>query len=190
MNGISKVCITSLAMISFCMVGCTPRTVDFSSIERPARAAEMDAYNVFVGNWNWDAKMTNAADEDKDWSGTANWSWTLDNRCLHGVMSGASTNASWEAAGIWSWHPNNKRYIWWMFNDWGYPQQGTAKFDADTKTWRMPFTSIGLDGTKSHGEYVLVVTDNNTIDWSLNEWADGLHTIKKFELIGTYTRRK
>lgn len=170
--------------------GCTAKVVDFSSIQRPARAAELSAFDVFVGEWDWDAEVVNAVDADKEWNGTAQWSWILDDRCLHGSMSAKSANAQFETAGVWSWHPKKNKYIWWMFNNWGYPQEGTAKYDADAKEWSMPFKSIGLDGTTSHGLYTLTVINNDKIDWTLTEWVDVFHTIKKYEMQGSYVRRQ
>ena len=67
--------------------GCTAKDVDFSTIQKPARAAELSAFDVFVGEWDWDAEVVNAVDADREWSGTAAWSWILDDRCLHGSMS-------------------------------------------------------------------------------------------------------
>ena len=171
-------------------VGCTAKNLDFSTLEKPARASELSAYDIFVGQWDWEAEMVNAAEADKKWSGTAQWSWILDNRCLHGSMSAKNVHVSFEASGIWSWHPKSKKYIWWMFNNWGYPQNGTASYDSTTRRWKMPFTSIGLDGTTSHGLYTMKVVDDDTLDWTLIEWADGLHMIKKSEMRGTYKRRQ
>ena len=174
--------------------GCAVRDVDFSKIERPPRAAELAAYDVFVGSWDWTAKVHNASGEGANWTGTAEWNWTLDERTLHGRMSAKSKDAEFEAAGIWSWHPKKKKYIWWMFNNWGYPQQGTAKYcaacDKCAGCWTMKYKSVGLDGTTSHGEYLLTIKDPNTIDWCMTEWADPLHFVQKTCMSGTYTRRK
>lgn len=170
--------------------GCAASKVDFAQIQRPPRAPELDAYNVFVGSWDWQAEMLNADGPDKNWSGTAEWTWTLDNRTLNGTMSAKSQNTKFETAGVWSWHPRSKKYIWWMFNNWGYPQEGTATYDAAAKHWRMNYRSVGLDGTKSYGRYEMTVVDDNTLDWRSDEWADPLHMVKKMEMTGTYKRRR
>lgn len=169
--------------------GCTPKRVHLGELTKPARSAELDAYSVFVGTWDWTATMP-TADGDKTWTGTAEWNWTLDKRCLYGHLSSKTTGTAFEADGIWTWHPTKKKYHWWIFNDWGYPQEGTATWDAKGRKWTMPYTSVGLDGTTSHGRYVLTVTDPNTIEWRMQEWADALHTIKKVEMTGGYTRRR
>lgn len=168
--------------------GCAAPKVDFSQIKKPSRAGELDAYDVFVGKWNWKAEAMNADAADKDWSGTAEWDWVLDRRVLRGKMTSHSQNQQFEAVGAWTWHPKEHGYKWWMFNDWGYPQEGSASYDADSKTWTMPYTSIGLDGTASYGRYVMKVVDSNTLDWHMHEWADALHTIQKTEMKGTYSR--
>ncbi len=182
--------VTIVLLAALALPGCTARNVDFSTIERPDRAAELSAYDVFVGEWDWKAEVVNAAAEDKSWTGTAKWNWTLDNRCLHGTMSAKCAHAEFEAAGVWSWHPKKEKYIWWMFNNWGFPQEGSAKYCADSKTWTMPYKSVGLDGTTSYGRYVMKVKDNDTLEWTMTEWRNRLHTIKKLEMTATYTRKK
>ncbi|MCK4658039.1 MAG: hypothetical protein KAV82_00825 [Phycisphaerae bacterium] len=189
MNMLRRIAIVGVLGVALLASGCATAKVDFTSIKCPPRAAELDAYSVFVGDWNWKAELVNAEDADKQWTGTASWKWILDNRCLHGEMSAKSANAGFNAAGIWSWHPKAKKYIWWMFNNWGYPQQGTAKYNEQEKCWKMPFTSVGLDGTTSYGLYTLNVVGKNSIDWTLQEWADAMHMVLKMEMKGTYTRK-
>lgn len=169
--------------------GCAAPQVDFATMKRPDRAPELDAYNVFVGSWDFKAQVANAEGGSKDWTGTAKWEWTLDNRCLHGIMSSKSADAAFDAAGVWSWHPTKRQYIWWMFNNWGYPQEGTANYDEAAKTWTMDYASVGLDGTLSYGQYKMKVIDPNKLDWCMIEWADALRTITKIEMTGTYTRK-
>lgn len=176
--------------MGICLAGCQAPQVDFSTIQRPARAEELDAYDVFVGKWTWEAEVLNADEKHKKWTGTAEWMWTLDKRCLHGQISAKSADLSYDAAGIWSRHPRSDKYIWSMFNNWGYPQEGTASYDAKSKTWTMPFTSVGLDGTTSHGKYVMTVKNNDTLEWRLTESADMMGMFKKLEMTGTYKRAK
>lgn len=171
------------------LAGCAAPTVDFTTIQRPERAPELAAYDVFVGNWDWKAKLLNAEGEDENWTGSAQWKWTLDERCLNGHMSVRGENAEFESAGLWSYNPKTKTYVWTMFNNWGYPQHGTASYDAQTKTWKMPYKSVGLDGTESYGVYTMQVKGNDTLEWTVTEWADMLHMAKKMEMTGTYTRK-
>lgn len=170
------------------LTGCTAKSVDFSTINRPERAPEMSNFDVFVGSWDWTAEMTNADDSHKAWSGTAKWAWTLDQRCLHGELSARSGDKAFNAAGVWSWHPTSKKYIWWMFNDWGFPQEGTAQYDTDHKTWTMSYRSVGLDGTASEGYYKMTVVDPSTLQWELHEWTP-MRLVKKMEMKGTYKRK-
>ena len=104
-------------------------------------------------------------------------------------MSAGSEGTKFEAEGIWSWHPKSKKYIWWMFNNWGYPQEGTARYDADTKCWRMDYRSVGLDGTRSYGSYKMKVVDDNMLDWCVVEWADRLPLVKKMGMSGIHKRK-
>jgi len=168
---------------------CSAPKADFGKIKPPARPCELDAYDVFVGSWTWEAEMLNADGPDKNWTGTAEWNWTLDKRCLRGMISSQNNSVKFEAEGIWSWHPREKRYIWGMFNNWGYPQRGTATYNAAEKSWRMSYKSVGLDGTTSYGEYRMCVVDADTLNWSMTEWADRLHMVKKAEMTGKYKRK-
>jgi len=169
---------------------CAAPKVDFSQIKQPPRATELEAFNPFVGSWTWDAKLDNADGPDADWSGTAVWKWSLDNRCLVGDIFSKSSRAEFKATGIWSWHPTKKRYMWWMFNNWGFPQDGSATYDAAAKSWNMNYTSVGLDGTTSHGQYRMKVVDDNTLSWEMTEWTGVLHMIEKMTMRGTYHRQK
>ncbi len=194
MRILNKLWVLVVPVLAASLCGCVARDVDFSNIERPPRAPELDAYNVFVGEWDWKAEVVNASESSKQWSGTASWEWTLDKRCLKGSMSAKSADAQFEADGIWSWHPKKKKYVWSMFNNWGYPQEGRAIFCEDCDEcgdkWIMKYKSVGLDGTTSYGRYHITVADKNTLDWKLTEWADPHHFFKKMEMKGTYARRK
>ncbi len=53
----------------------------------------------------------------------------------------------------------------------------------------MDYKSVGLDGTTSYGRYHMTVVDDDTLDWRMEEWADGLHLVKKMEMKGTYKRK-
>jgi hypothetical protein len=181
---------TLLLLVGTALAGCAAPTADFTKMKRPARAPELDAFNVFVGTWNWEAEAANADAAHKKWTGTAKWNWTLDQRCLHGEMSAKSADTEFQTAGVWSWHPVSKKYVWWMFNNWGFPQSGTARYDAAKKHWKMTYTSVGLDGTTSHGMYEMTAVDNDNLKWSMTEWADMMHSIKKIEMCGTYKRTK
>lgn len=171
--------------------GCSMPKVDLATIHRPERSAKLDAYNVFVGKWNWTSTLHNAMGKDREWTGQAEWSWTLDGRALRGKLSAASGDGetTYEAEGFWSWHPKRKRYIWWMFNNWGYPEGGTARYDEEQRRWTMNYRTVGLDGTTSYGRHVITVRDENTLDWTMEEWADPLHTMPKMRMTGTCKRR-
>lgn len=170
------------------LTGCTVQRVNFADFARPSRAAELEAFETFVGKWTWDAVMLNATDTDKAWTGTAEWKWILDKRGLAGQISGKSANTEFDAQGIWSWHPRSHKYVWRMFNNWGYPQEGNATYDATTQTWNMKYVGIGLDGTRSYGRHRMTVVDSKTLEWDVIEWADPAHLVVKMEMRGTYKR--
>lgn len=183
----------SLGMVFVFVVlpsGCAAPNVDLSSFQRPERPTELDAFDVFVGSWTWKAVTVTADRDGPKWSGMAEWTWALDKRVLEGRMEARSGDTEFKASGAWSWHPRRKEYIWWMFNNWGYPQEGTASYDRNSQTWTMKYQSVGLDGTTSYGRYTMKVIGRDTLDWSVTEWADPLHLVRKMEMSGTYTRKK
>ncbi len=170
--------------------GCAAPNVDLSSLQRPARSSELDAFDVFVGSWTWKAVTLTGDREGPRWSGMAEWKWALDKRVLEGRMEAKSGDTEFQANGAWSWHPRKKQYIWWMVNNWGYPQEGTARYDRQTQTWTMNYKSVGLDGTTSYGRYRMKVIGRDTLDWSVTEWADPLHLVQKMKMNGAYSRKK
>lgn len=179
---------TLAVLVAFTVGGCGPKTVDMSQIHKPPRPAALDAYNVFVGSWNWQAEMLNADAAHRSWTGTAEWQWALDNRGLHGHLMASSGDLSFESAGLWTVKAGTDKYVWWMFNNWGYMQHGKAHYEPNCRCWTMPFKSTGLDGTPSEGEYKITVVDNNTMTWELHEWST-LKLAKKIDMKGTYTRK-
>ena len=190
MKNAGRLLIVVVPLAAMLVSGCTDQKVDFSTIQRPERVAELDAYNVFVGKWNWEAELVNADEPDKMWSGTAEWRWELGNQWLHGVLTAKSARTNFNAAGVWGWNPNSKKYVWWMFNNWGFAQEGTASYCQKCRRWQMNYTSVGLDGTPSFGYYTMKVVDDDTLEWTNLEWADAMHMVKKMEMKGTYKRQK
>ena len=93
------------------------------------RPAELDAYNVFEGQWSWEAEVVNAEGEDKNWTGEASWRWTLDNHWLHGMMSAKTKNTEFEAAVYpstsWPRAANQTHY-------------GHLRFTAEGVVWECP----------------------------------------------------
>jgi len=169
--------------------GCSEQSVDFSRIQAPSRAAELNAYEVFVGEWDWEATVDRADVGSRDWTGNATWQWTLDDRVLHGEMTLRCDDAEFDAEGMWSWHPNERDYIWSMYNNWGYPQRGEAEYDDDEGTWTMEYSGVGLDGTSGYGVYRIDVSDRDMLKYEWTEWADALHMVEKIHVRGSYTRR-
>ena len=184
-----SVLVAAMAVAVQFAAGCAASKVSFDDIQRPDRAAELDAYDVFVGEWDWEAETVYPEGLAETWTGTAKWDWALDKRCLKGRMSAKSEHAEFESEGVWSCHPKNGKYVWWMFNNWGYPQEGKAKYCDESKMWWMEYESVGLDGSKSHGLYTMKVVDDDTLEWTMEEWALPLHMAKKIEMEGTYRRK-
>ena len=181
--------VTLSVTLALVAIGCTAPTVDFAAIQKPAAPEQMSQFRDFVGTWTWEAELVSGEGPPEQWTGTANWDWVLGGTYLHGELSAAGPNQSFSSSGSWGWHPKKKTYVWWMLNDWGYPQEGTAKYDPASRHWTMKYTGVGLDGTTSYGCYTMKVVDDNTLDWTMTEWADWCRCIKKVEMTGTYKRQ-
>ncbi len=179
-----------VALAAAMSAGCMVKNIDLSRIAQPERAAALDAYDVFVGEWSWEAAVQNTDGPGKYWQGQAKWQWTLGKRCLTGTLSAKSDVATYNATGLWSWNPKTRAYEWSVFNDWGYTQHGSAKYDDAKRCWRMPFRGTGLDGTTSYGEHRMTVIDNDHLEWAFEEWTGPLHLIQKTKITATYTRTK
>ena len=188
---ITAATLTSALALGGCLLaaGCGPVEVDFATIEKPQPAPELAPLDCFVGDWTLEAERTLKEGNVEKWTGTASWKWVLSDMYLHGDLT-VSGPTSFVASGYWGWHPIKKIYVWRMINDWGYPQEGTATYDDETKKWVMNYKGIGLDGTDSWGRYILTWLDDNTIEWAYHEWADGLKMIKKVEMQGAYKRKQ
>lgn len=172
------------------LAGCaTAKKIDLSEIHRPDRATQLAAFDALVGSWNWEAELLNAEEPDRKWTGTAEWKWELNDRWLGGRLSAKCSRSEFTAGGAWGWNASKRQYEFFLLNDWGYSQEGSARYDATTRTWTMDYEGIGLDGSHSDGRYVLRVVDSDTLDWSMEEWTDGLHMGKKLEMKGTYKRK-
>lgn len=185
-----RVCAFAMISVAMGLAGCGPARVDFSEMQKPAPGAELDNLKQFVGDWAWEAERTVPDGEPENWSGTANWSWVLDAMYLRGEMTSSGEGKRFSSIGYWGWHPKRRTYVWWMLNDWGYPQEGNASYDAEQKLWTMNYEGIGLDGTSSYGRYTIRVVDDNTLEWNLVEWADMLRCcFKKIQMTGIYKRK-
>ena len=178
----------SLSLLSVpALVGCGPVDVDFATIEKPALPEELAPLGEFVGNWAWEAERVLPDGGAEKWTGTTTWGWTLGDMYLRGDLE-LNGPKSFVSSGYWGWHPKKKTYVWYMLNDWGYPQEGTAKYDDETKCWTMNYSGVGLDGTNSRGRYTCEWKDENTVYWTCTEWVP-MTFIKKLEMTGHYKRK-
>ena len=135
-----------MAVVLLSVAGCMKPQEKLATLQRPERSAEMDALETFVGAWDVEAEMLGVEGADRMWKGMAEWRYTLDGRALAGNMSLRNPKAPFQTQGLWSYNPAKKTYVWSIFNDWGYPQQGKAKYKVDKQTWVMDYVGSGLDG--------------------------------------------
>ncbi len=178
-------CATSILLLT----GCMSLQVDLAQIQKPRPAPELAPLGDFVGSWNWEAERVGPGGKVEKWTGTAKWDWVLGGTYLHGDLTTKGPAHSFASSGYWGWHPQKRTYVWWMLNDWGYPQEGTAKYDDAKKLWTMDYQGLGLDGTTSYGRYAMQVKDKNTLEWTMVEGVDLLRNIKKIEMKGSYKRK-
>ena len=80
MRCVNRIGLTAAVVAAWLVSGCAASKVDFANIKQPARPAELDAYDVFVGSWTWYADMLNAEGPDKKWTWTAEWMSRLPRR--------------------------------------------------------------------------------------------------------------
>ena len=182
--------IVTLCIVSaLALTGCMSPKAGFAEIQKPATPTQMSDFKDFIGSWTWEAQLSTGEGEPEEWTGSATWDWVLGGTYLHGELTSTGPHQSFASSGYWGWHPTRRTYVWWMLNDWGYPQEGTAAYNAAEKQWTMNYHGVGLDGTTSHGRYTMKVVDQDTLEWTMTEWADLCRLFKKIEMTGTYKRR-
>ena len=185
---IRKLTLASLAAIV--LTGCMPKmTIEDMKAMMPQRPAELDKLNAFAGKWEFtgEAKMA-GLDEVLKTSGTneANWEgddWYLVSRGTFtmgelGEMQGLET---------WTYDAHSKKFRSTWTDSMGSVGTGTAKYNEKTNTWHIKATSHGPFGKSTIRGQVKFI-DDNTMEWSWNEYAMG-GLINTMEMSGTSRRR-
>lgn len=182
-----------MGLVGMAVVGCAPKmTVEKMKEMKPQRPAELDKLNMLAGKWeaSGEAKMM-GLDKPLTAKGTSQMAWDCDNWYLveHSDYE-MSELGKMKAIGIWTYDPKAKKYRIWWFDSMGATGRGTATFDEETKTWQMKAKGQSPYG-KTAGRGTTKMLDNNTIEWSWEEWPawDLFGMMKVFDMKGTSKRK-
>jgi hypothetical protein len=191
MNAMKTTMALGLILAGTLLVGCQQPKMTWEQMwEQPDRPAELDVLNQFVGTWQQTAHMECKFIEgpyDGTGVGTAKWDadgwalvWHFDYNAPDGsVMRGVET---------WVWDAKAKKYRTYALDNYGYMMQGTAKYDADTRTFKSSWKGRNLlEGKTTKGSGTMRFIDDNTVEWDFSMW-DGWHLVKIMEMSGTMTR--
>jgi hypothetical protein len=181
-------------MLAICaavaLVGCGPK-MDMEKLKemQPQRPAELDLLNMWVGHWVGEGEMEmKGMEEEVTMRGESSISWDCDNWVLteKGKFSMADMDPM-TGTGMWAYDSKAKKFrMCWMDSS-GGASRATAKYDPETRTWKMKGHSHTPCG-KTTGRGKSVFIDDDTIEW---EWAEYtfLGLIKVMEFEGTSRRQ-
>lgn len=175
-------CVCALVL----MTGCMPKfTVEEMKAMMPERPVELDLLNMFEGSWESEATMNMALlDEPLTGKATSTASWECDDWWM--VERGEHEMGelgTMHYLAIWGYDVKAKKYRSWWFDSMGSAGRGTAKYNEETKTWRIKAKSKSSMG-KTVGDGTAKYLDDRTVEWTWTEW-DGLKLIKFMEGSGT-----
>jgi hypothetical protein len=169
------------------LTGCMPKmTREQLRSMKPARPAELDRLNAFVGKWQFEGTATMAGlDEPLKLWGTSEGRWDGGNWYVvsHGVFNmeeiGAMTGGE-----AWTYDTKAKVYRQVFVEEGGTSGSGTATFNAETNTWKMTSKRYGAMGESTFkGECKQL--DANTMEFTGTE-CSGLMKVGEFK--GTMRR--
>ena len=178
-----------LALLAAGLTGCQQPNMD-EMMKPPARPAELDQLNVFVGTWEGTYEMTMpGVDKPKTGKGLDTFAWDADKWVLAERMDGTMDGHKMFGTGLWSWDAQHKRFAYYSADSYGMTMTGTGSYDAEKQIWHMKgCTRDTLHGHQSVGEGTVKFVDNNTMEMTWSEW-DSLHLCKFMEMKGTCHRK-
>ena len=184
-----KAALTCLTLAA--LSGCMPKiSVEKIREMKPVRAAELDRLNMFLGQWTTTGECESPVLEEKlSGTGVSTNQWECDNWVMAHRMEfevsglGESTEIQ-----LWTWDMNAGKFRIWSHNSWGLTWTGSAKFDADAKTWRLKASGKNPMGHDVVMEGTIVMTDPNTMEWTWKEWS-ACKLMKMGEWKGTSKRK-
>ena len=178
-----------LVLLAGGLVGCQQPNME-EMMKAPARPAELDQLNTFVGTWEGTWEMTmKGCDKPMSGKGVDTFAWDADKWVMTEHSSGMMGDNKMVGTGIWVWDGHEKLFRYISADNYGMLMKGTMCYDAKTETWHMKGkTCETIHGHESVGEGTLKMVDANTMEWQMSEW-DALHLCKIMEMKGTSHRK-
>lgn len=180
-----------LSSMFLSVVGCMPRDMDIAALKNmmPPPAPQLRELQRLTGDWTTEGTIEFiAAKEPIQTRGSNSAAWECDGRFLIDRSTydmgplGAMTGMS-----IWTWDAGDQCYRMWWFDGFGESARGTARYDADNRTWHVRTRGTnGRCSVLSRGTIHHV--DDDHLDWTWKQW-DGWRIFKISEMRGTSTRR-
>ena len=179
------------AVLAVMLMGCQKQIDMAEMMKTPPRPVELDQLEMLIGTWEGTAEMKVAgSDEVMTSEGVETYSWDADKWVLvsHFEYKTGDENAM-RGLAIWTWDAKAKKYRTWSFDNSGYQDSATAKYDQETRTWHFKGKSRNtVTGKSSVGKGSAQMVDDDTQEWNYTVW-DGWKLRKLMEFKGT-THRK
>jgi len=172
-------------------LGCSMNKSEGDPMAKPARPAELDRLNDWVGTWKNSGTMKMAgSDETMTMNGTNTVQWDIGQRYISERMSATDNKGNkFEGVGLWTYDPKIKKYRIWWFDDYGGASAGTATYNEGTRTWTFKGKNRNMPmGVTTTSVGKATWTDNRSMTWSHTEKAM-MGMMKVMEANGTSTKQ-
>lgn len=187
-------------LVAFLAACSAPQRLSIDAAPMVEPAPELRVLERFVGDWKGTSKIVSGdlaalgeafatpdgGEPPSTFEGGARSRW---------VLSGMFVKTeSWHATGTGekihfvdfkTWDAAAGKYRGWYFNDLGESGESTLTLDPDGSTFHVTATGTGPGGGLSTGGGSITFTDEDTMEWTWFEEAQGT----KLELRGTNTRK-
>ena len=180
------------AVLAAMLIGCQQPQSDLAEVMKPPpRPAELDQLDMFIGTWEGTGEVKAAgSDEVVTSEGVETYSWDADKWVLVSRFEYTMGDEDdMRGLAIWTWDAKAKKYRIWSFDNGGYCESASAKYDQDTKTWHIKGKSGNtVTGEKFVGKGSYKMVDADTQEWNYTVW-DGWKLRKLMEFKGTSHRK-
>jgi hypothetical protein len=149
--------------------------MDPSAMKPPARPAELDRLEPWVGTWQSTGEMKMSDGKTMHMTGTFTIGWECDRTVLVERME--ETCDEMKDMGkiygliVFTWDAHEKEYETAFFNNMSMSADGDMKYNEATKTWTM--TGEGYNpmlGQKTHWIGKITMPDSSTMEWTWTTW--------------------
>lgn len=164
--------------------GCASSKMNMEEMmQAPSRPAELDALNAFTGTWSasWECTMEGMPEPMKG-TGMSVVAWECDKWVMLERFTGSMGEDKFQGIGMWSYDPKSGKYQMRWMDSFGGVGDGTATYDAATRTWTMKGKGSGMQDSVMEGTMRFV--DDNTMEWTHTEW-NSWKTKKTMSMKGT-----